>query len=145
MRSDMAKVIVERPRYGSRLRSRKKGYRRSMQRIGIADLPRREPMLGRWKGLQRELNEHLGPMRRFLRSRVGRPWNVVHRELCEHVSFNNAVQKHILAHIFEYVEQFVDEMDGRVYSRRGWPLRVGAMYICPRTGYLRTVRKRSAV
>jgi hypothetical protein len=138
----MAKVIVERPRWGSRLPSRKKGYRKSVQAIDVADLPRSEPMLGRWKGLQRSLNEHLAPMRRFLRSNVGRPWNKVHQELCEHVSFNNAVQKHVLKHIFDYVERHVEIVEGRVYSRNGWrrwPLPSGWLYVCPRTGLLKLV------
>lgn len=69
MREDMDKVIVERPRIGSRLPSRKKGYRKYVQNTAIDNLPLREPMLGRWRGRERWLNEHLGPMRRFLRSR----------------------------------------------------------------------------
>ena len=97
MRADMDKVIVERPRFGSSMPTRKKGYRKSLQSAAVHDLPRREPMMGRWRGMQRFLNEYLGPIQRFLRSRVGRPWNRVHQELCEHVSFDNAVQKHVLA------------------------------------------------
>ena len=145
MRADMSKVIVERPRIGSRLPSRKKGYRRHLQRLGIENLPRREPMLGRWRGRDRELNEHLGPMRRFLRSRVGRAWNDVHQELCEHVSFENAVQKHVLTHIFDYVAEHVQLHDGRpCYGpgyRHGRPLSRGQMYICPVSGVLRIVDK----
>src|SRR5262245_27860576 len=102
MRSDMDKVIVERPRFRSRAPSRKKGYRKYLQRTGIDQLPVREPMLGRWHGMGKFLNEHLGPMRRFLRSNIGRPWNKVHQELCEHVSFENAVQAHVLTHIYDY-------------------------------------------
>jgi hypothetical protein len=143
MRADMAKVIVERPRIGSRLPSRKKGYRKLAQKVGLENLPRREPMLGRWRGRERELNEHLGPMRRFLRSRVGRPWNKVHAELCSHVSFDNAVQKHVLTHVFDYVHRRVEIEDGRILVadgwRRGFPLRQDEMYVCPRSGLLRIV------
>ena len=39
MRSDMAKVIVERPRFGSSSRGKSKGYRRSLQRMGQEGLP----------------------------------------------------------------------------------------------------------
>jgi hypothetical protein len=147
MRQDMAKVIVERPRVGSRLPSRKKGYRKFVQKTRVENLPRREPMLGRWRGMQRHLNEHLGPMRRFLRSRVGRPWNQVHAELCEHVSFENSVQKHVLTHVFEFVHREVEEAEGQIFARRRWsgrryPLAPGDMYVCPRTGLLRVVRRR---
>lgn len=144
MRSDMAKVIVERPRVGSRAPSRKKGYRKYIQQTGIDNLPRREPLLGRWRGKGRWLNEHLGPMRRFLRSNVGRPWNKVHQELCEHVSFDNPMQSHVLTHVFDYVQQHVEVRGREVFSldrwRRGRALQPGTMYICPATGLLKLVR-----
>jgi hypothetical protein len=145
MRTDMSKVIVERPRIGSRLPSRKKGYRRAANRQSMDERPARESMLGRWHGLEKHLNEHLSPMQRFLRSRVGCPWNKVHQELCEHVSFNNAVQKHVLAHVFEMVNQFVEWQDGKLWARRRWrstPLRPGEMYICPNSGLLKVVKSR---
>src|SRR5262245_26241195 len=136
MRPDMAKVIVERPRWGSRAPSRKKGYRKFVYQTGIENLPSREPMLGRWHGRGRWLNEHLGPMRRFLRSNVGRPWNKVHQELCEHVNFDNAVQSHVLTHIFQFVHQRIElqgreVMEARGSRRRQYPLPVGTMYVCP--------------
>jgi hypothetical protein len=145
----MSKVIVERPRIGSRLPSKKKGYRRALQRQPVDDQPGHEPMLGRWHGRQRYLNEHLGPMRRFLRSQVGRPWNKVHQDLCEHVSFDNAVQKHVLAHVFDFVTQFVDVQDGQIRGRGRWhrslPLQSGAMYVCPSTGLLKVVHAQPPV
>jgi hypothetical protein len=144
MRADMAKVIVERPRVGSRAPARKKGYRKYVQRIGIENLPLREPLLGHWRGPGRWLNEHLGPMRRFLRSNVGRPWNKVHQELCEHVCFDNPVQSHVLTHVFDYVQQHVELRGREVFSldrwRRGRPLDPGMMYICPMTGLLKLVK-----
>lgn len=143
MRADMAKVIVERPRIGSRTPSRKKGYKRSLQRIGFDNLPLREPMLGLFRGGDKWLNEHLGPMRRFLRSRVGKPWNKVHQELCEHVSFDNSVQKHVLSHIHDFVARNVEIVGDQVFGRHRYgrrQLRAGDMYICPRTGLLKLVR-----
>ena len=148
MRADMDKVIVERPRVGSRLPSRKKGYRKYIQSTPIDELPKQEQLLGRWKGREKWLNEHLGPMRRFLRSRVGRPWNKVHQELCEHISFSNAVQAHVLAHIFQYVRRNVFvESPSRVFMLGGhpWfslnPLNENEMYVCPRSGLLKVVAK----
>jgi len=148
MRADMAKVIVERPRRGSRSGALKKGYLKSLQRASIDELPTREPMLGHWRGRGRWLNEHLGPLRKFLRSCVGRPWNKVHKELCEHVKLDNAVQNHVLTHIFQYVELHVEIRDGRpCYApghgwRQRWrqPLSAGQMYVCPQTGLLRAAR-----
>jgi hypothetical protein len=146
MRPDMDKVIVERPRYGSRLKAgKKKGYAKYLRRTGAENLPRREPMLGRWRGMQRSLNEHLGPMRRFLRSRVGWPWNKVYQELCEHVSLDNAVRNHVLTHVFDYVHRRVELRGDRVVDTdahwwRGRELRVGELYVCPRSGVLKAVR-----
>lgn len=146
MREDMDKVIVERPRFGSRAPSRKKGYRKYCQKAGVENLPRREPLPGRWHGRERMLNEHLGPMRRFLRSRVGRPWNKIHQELCEHVSFNNAVQMHVLTHVFDYVSRLVEYRGRDVVRTDNWwfggVLRPGQMYVCPRTGILKVVKPR---
>ncbi len=145
MREDMSKVIVERPRWGSSLPSRKKGYHKYLQKHAD-DLPQREPMPGRWRGRQRSLNENLGPMKRFLRSNVGRPWNKVHQELCEHISFNNAVQSHVLDHIYDFVDRHVEWVDGVLYAQRSWGgsrIRVqsGCMYICPETGLLKILKR----
>jgi hypothetical protein len=144
MRVDMAKVIVERPRWGSDLPSKKKGYRRSLQKSDIADLPRKEPLAGRWRGMQRALSENLSPMFRFLQSQVGRPWNKVHQDLCEHVSFDNAVQKHVLTHVFDFVALHVTLVDGTPHGGRRYGgrhrLDPGQMYVCPQTGLLKIVR-----
>ena len=122
MRSDMDKVIVERPRFGSRRSSRRKGYRKYLQSMPVEELPRNEPMLGRWRGRDKWLNDHLGPMRRFLRSNVGRPWNKVHQDLCEHVSFDNAVQSHVLDHIYDFVHKHVEVEDSSTVfmDRQRW-------------------------
>lgn len=145
MRKDMNKVIVERPRIGARLPSRKKGYRKYIQQTGLENLPKHEPMLGRWKGRQRWLNENLGPMRRFLRSNIGRPWNKVHSELCEYVSFDNAVQAHVLSHVYDYVSENVELQNEKIIAIREWgyryELRPGNMYVCPNTGLLRKVKQ----
>lgn len=139
MRHDMAKVIVERPRWGSRLKSRKKGYRKYLQKSDIADLPRREPLPGRWRGLQRCFSEHLGPLERFLRSNIGRPWNKVHQELSQYVSFDNVVQKHILTHVYDFVVLHVAVVRGELVRAHRWERKLGPgqMYVCPRTGLLR--------
>lgn len=145
MRSDMAKVIVERPRYGSRLSAKKKGYRKYLQKVGVESLPRHEPMKGRWHGMNKFFNEHLGPMQRFLRSRIGRPWNTIHQELCENIDLGNVVQKHVMTHVYQYVQRYVEEQGGRLIRCDGYgrslPLRAGQMYVCPRTGILRIVKQ----
>lgn len=144
MRADMAKVIVERPRIGSRDQGKPKGYRRRFQKL--ADEPiGREGMRRRWIGQGKWLNEHLGPLRRYIDSQVGRPWNKVFSEICAHINRDSAVQDHVRDHVAEYVVVNVIEVDGvpcsgdgdygrplHSYSWRRW-------YVCPRTGILRRI------
>jgi hypothetical protein len=139
----MAKVIVERPRWGSSLRGKKKGYRKYLQKMQMTDLPRNEPLIGRWRGMGKHFSEHLGPMRRFLQSRVGRPWNKVHQELSENIDLGNVVQKHVMTHVYDYVERYAEYV-GRVpvYAegrRRGSVLPFNKMFVCPRSGILKIV------
>jgi hypothetical protein len=140
----MAKVIVERPRLGGGLR-RPKGIRKR-ERLAMADLmPEREGMRRRWVSWRKMLNEHLGPLRRFLRSQVGRPWNKVHSEISQHLRLDSAVQSHVLDHLDDFVARHVDEIDGVLYARTGgWAGRpLGSLfYVCPRTGLLRENKRR---
>ncbi len=53
---------------------------------------------------QKSLNENLAPLRRFLGSQVGRPWNKVYADLSAGIDRRNTVQDHIYAHIENYVE-----------------------------------------
>ena len=112
MRSDMAKVIVERPRIGSSMRGKSKGYRRSLQRLDHEKLPSKEGIKRRHLGHRKWLNEHLGPLRRYLDSQVGRPWNKVFSEICAHINRSSAVQDHVRDHVADYVATNVIEVDG---------------------------------
>lgn len=144
MRSDMAKVIVERPRRGSRIRGKPKGYRRKLGRLSAEGTPVREGMKRRWQNQTKSLNEHLGPLRRYLDSQVGRPWNKVFSEICAHINRNSAVQDHVRDHVDDYVATHVVSIDGVLFYGHGWyhgrPLHELAWvgwYVCPRTGILR--------
>ncbi len=147
MRADMARVIVERPRHGSRDKKARKGYRKEQQRRGWDEQLRRESIGER--GRSRSLNEHLAPLRRFLLSCVGRPWNKVFAEICAHVNRNNAVQDHVRDHIDDIVERQVLLNDGVPCAlgghNHGQPLRSGSrwrlLYVCPKTGLLRRLEK----
>jgi hypothetical protein len=155
MRADMAKVIVERPRFGSRHKHEGKGYRRSWQRLAPEDQPRREGIKARARGDEKSLNEHLGPLRRFLESCVGRPWDRVFAEICENISRDSAVQDHVRDHVKDFVTTQVIEIDGVPCNGEGgwtygWPLARAhrRLYVCPRTGLLRRLevpsRKRAS-
>jgi len=150
----MAKVIVERPRYGSRMRSRPtKGYNGKLWELGHDGLPRREGIRRPYGYDRKMFNEHLGPLRRYLLSNVGRPWDKVFSEICAHISRNSVVQDHVRDHVFDYVEINVIEIDGvpcskeaRVYGSplNEFPWRRPLLYVCPRTGLLRRVKGRAS-
>src|SRR5688500_12073029 len=104
MRDDMAQVIVERPRYGGGIKY-PRGSVRDTDRLPAEDWKRREGIGRPWRGRSGEkfLNENLSPLRRFLRSSVGRPWDKVYGEICERINRNSAVQLHIWQHLVQYV------------------------------------------
>jgi hypothetical protein len=146
----MAKVIIERPRrkgFGYR-KGKSKGSRRRLQRFDIDELPRRESL--RPYGSQtKEFSDLLGPLHRFLESRVGRPWNSVHAEICQRICKRSAVQSHLLDHVAHMVDTKVVLVDGipccGVGQNYGKPLaklyrRAGRLYVCPVTGLLRRVK-----
>jgi len=150
MRSDMAKVIVERPRYGSTMRGHAKGYWRKLQAIPADELPKRErikPSHGRTKSL----NEHLRPLQRYLHKQIGRPWDKVFAEICAFISRNSAVQDHVRDHVGDFVAVNVIEIDGVLHEVAWWgrliPLEKGwryaTLYVCPRTGLLKNLGKKS--
>lgn len=146
MRPDMDKVIVERPRLGGGGR-RPKGLRKR-ERLAMADLaPSREGYRRRWTSWQKHLNEHLGPLRRYLQSQVGRPWNKVHSEISQHLRLDSAVQSHVLDHLWDYVEVNARLVDGVVCSATGEPIgkrhcwQRRLFYVCPKSGLLKTVRR----
>ena len=149
MRSDMAKVIVERPRHKGGAWIKPKGYGKKLKGYGEDGPPRREGIRARWQGGCKYLNEHLGPLRRYLDSQLGRPWDEVFSEICAHIDRSNPVQDHVRDHVEQYVVRNVLLVDGvpcngeggRSYGkplREMWGM---CWYVCPRSGLLRKVKK----
>jgi hypothetical protein len=141
MRSDMFEVIIERPRWGSSYK-RKKG--RHGEPLRRQEGPTWEPVsLGRGS---KGLNENLAPLRRFLESRVGRPWDAVRSEISSILNVRSAVQAHVLVHMKQMVEENAILVDGvphhapHVGYRGLSPIvsyRGRGFYVCPRTRILR--------
>jgi hypothetical protein len=148
MRADMAKVIVERPRKKGCASDKPKGYWRRLRSYGEDGPPAREGIKACWQGRTKYLNEHLGPLRRYLDKQVGRPWDKVFSEICAYINRNNAVQDHVRDHVEGYVTTHVLLIDGVACNGEGgWcygkPLqqfRHRPWYVCPRTGLLRRVK-----
>jgi hypothetical protein len=133
MRTDMYKVIVERPRKG------KHPY-------ALAERLRNDPegpsFLGMRAGYgQPGLNENLSPLKRFLQKQVGRPWSKVYAEISEHMDRRNTVQQHIYQHIDDFIAIQAEWKDGEIVdlkNRDGWrrssPRQ--SLYVDPRTGLI---------
>jgi hypothetical protein len=142
MRPDMAKVIVERPRYGSSMPTKGKGYQRRRQRIALEEQPKREGIKVRGGG-QKSLNEHLSPLRRYLAAKVGQRWDKIFADVCRYLDRNSAVQDHVRDHLEDYVATCVIVENGQLYHGDGHgvgrPL-YSLFYVCPRTGILKKNR-----
>lgn len=140
MRKDMAKVIVERGRVGG-------GGDRKGRAKKPEDLPKKQGMKKAHKD-RKSLNETLNPLKRFLQSSVGRPWNKVYSEICENLKITSTVQEHVRGHLKDFVEVHA-KVDGHkvmsqrsFYSGRYYELRDGGLYVDPITGILRKYKRR---
>lgn len=144
MRKDMSKVIVERPRSGRSWAGLRTGRTRALvddDGEPIRAKGAREPQ-GRERR-EKQLNETLNPLKRYLASNVGRPWNTVYSEISEHLKPTSTVQQHVRDHLQDFVATSTRMRAGVVVvaPRFGgerpleddWSL----YYVHPRTGLLR--------
>lgn len=147
MRDDIAKVIVERPRRGGAAGRHSKQYRREvawprlLQEGREEDSPTSEHIRRKWGWDRKEFSDFLTPVYGFLRKSVGRPWDDVWSEISSHLSLGSTTQRHVLGHVFDYVELHAVELeDGTIASRdalnRGFTWFRSDFYVCPRTGDL---------
>lgn len=137
MRADMWKVIVERPRLGRREANARGRRPRVKHRAALDDAPRFE----RFRRTK-SLNENLAPLRRFLERQIGRPWDKVYSEMRAQISFDNVVQKHVLAHLDEFIWRHVRVVDGEVIPLQRHFRRKSGLYVDPNTGLIRRWRKK---
>ncbi|MBV8888168.1 MAG: hypothetical protein JO305_00710 [Alphaproteobacteria bacterium] len=97
MRSDMLRVIVERPRRG--------GINRRGRSPPIAALPLRESMHRPYyaSGRRKEFNDNLAPLLRYLERQVGRPWDKIYGEIAVHSRGGGTMQQHLRNHLSDFV------------------------------------------
>jgi len=149
MRGDMSKVLAESPRVGRSSASAHEGSRRQRRNRLDRDgegAPQRVGM--RRDALSRKhFGEHLGPLYRYLRQQVHRPWVKVYGELCAALDRRSVVQAHLFQHIDDRVDVETVWQDGEVWVRnwRGLvPLKESRaeLFVHPRTGILLPNRAR---
>jgi hypothetical protein len=137
MRSDMASVICDRPRVnGDGGKSiPHKGYKKYLDKAMKNDgegLPKKEPM-----DSKKEFGEHLGPLKRYALSCVGRHWDDVYSEVCQNIDKGSVTQNHILTHLYDYIARDVMFNDEGEIVRNEYPFAppYGALvYVHPDTG-----------
>ena len=122
MRSDMAKVVTERPRRGHGNPSKKWGRRLRRNQYDAEDHgPNRAPTARRnqygWNA--KEFSDLLGPLRRYLRKQVGRPWDKVWSEITRNLDSRSLTGQHIFDHIkWEVAQHVLLRQDGSLYRAR---------------------------
>lgn len=141
MRKDMAKLIVERPRYGHALRTERGGRSRAI--LDDDGVPTAARELVRAKRKEKGLNENLAPLKRYLGKQVGRPWNKVFSEISANLKPTSTVQQHARDHLEDFVAVKTRMREGIVIA----PGRFGdtrpvsetgfSFYVHPRTGLLK--------
>ena len=139
-------IVIERPRSGMRLSSTKvKGFQKSLYKLTkiATEDGLLSPYLIKTKTRTKYLSDHLGPLRRLLRSKVGKPWDEVYSELRKRLDFITVTGLHVLSHVWDFVYKDVEIIDGEVYvkpgTRRfggGFGGRTDRFYVHPETGIL---------
>jgi hypothetical protein len=141
MRNDMAKVVTERPRRGHGNPGKKWGRRLRKNEYDAEDHgPSRAPIARHhqygWNA--KEFSDLLGPLRRYLRKQVGRPWDKVWSEITRNLDSRSLSGQHIFDHIGWEVEQHVWLSSGGSLYHNRWSgvLPVSGLYVHPTTRLL---------
>jgi hypothetical protein len=147
MRDDMFEVIIERPRWGSRMRHRRRAQRIDAK-VAVARDPDQLPSqfgLRRWAdlGTSKSLSENLAPLRRYLETQVNRPWDKVWSDISANLATGSTVQQHVRGHVGDFVAITTSSKDGivQVHDHYGRIMPLNdthyRLYVDPRTGLLR--------
>src|SRR5678815_66705 len=140
MRHDMAKVVTEKPRRGSRYPSKKFGGR-----VNIKDDYEDDdfgpsgfiPWCRRRNQDWKEFSDLLGPLRRYFRSQVGRDWNDIWSEVSSVLDKRSLTGIHIFDHIRMEVHQNCwMSAQGKVFRRLRYSSKsepVTGLYVHPET------------
>lgn len=110
-------LVIERPRSGMRLSSTY-GFRKTvpLNDYEHPDYETFQPRLIKPKRTK-HFSDHLGPLRRYLYSHVGEPWNDVYSDLCQRLTTQTLSGQHILSHVWFFVERYVEMVDGLPYHK----------------------------
>jgi hypothetical protein len=147
----LGEIVIERPRHGRRISLKKvTGFKKDLNKITkeASEDGLFNPYIIKARGKTKYLSDHLGPLRRFLRSHVGEPWNEVYSELCQQLDPTTIVGKHVIDHLWDYVERHVEIIDGIPRRKPYWfhqrqldESYRDQFYVHPETGILCAAKK----
>ncbi len=141
----MKHVLIDRPRSGSHFGKQAKGSRRQLtgRYQQIEDYPFKESVRKPWivANQEKQFSDHISPLERFLRTKIGKKWDDVYSEVRKHVSPNSKMQLHLLEHCYDFVETKVHIINGIPYDER-FHLVLGSqyrmqLYVDPEDGILK--------
>ncbi len=145
MRSDMFKVIVNRPRVGVRNAPRVKLRLDPLPDRSFAGMRR---MAAHQNRSTKYLNENLAPLQRYLWKQRGRPWNKVYGEISATLDGRSTVKQHVRDHLDDLIVTKVTVgRGGRWYGlrHRGGPAPLEVcsqrLYVDPRDGIIKETGK----
>lgn len=148
MRSDMHKVMTDTYRNrGYDAKTSVSGDKRVGKNAPLEDLPQKESMSKRYKAewCNKELADRINPLKRFLKSRVGRPWDEVFSEICKENDSRSSSQSRLIDNLQWIVRTNLFIIDGKLCNERGSEIIYsrygGNLYVCPETGILRELKK----
>ncbi|MBW4621409.1 MAG: hypothetical protein KME17_18875 [Cyanosarcina radialis HA8281-LM2] len=111
----LGEVVIERPRGGMRMSLKKMtGYKKDLKKItdeATAD-GLLNPFLVKTRRRTKYFSDNLGPLRRWLRSHEGEPWDAVYQEICQLIETKTLCGQHLLSHVWDLVEKEVELIDG---------------------------------
>lgn len=146
MREDMKEVLVTDGRRGSSYAENEQVKKLRRTRIKDDDVGGRMQMLpkvryGWYERKTDQKGEHLTPLKRYLRSKIGSNWDDIWSEIKQNNPSNSAVGAHIYTHVEGYVnlQHEVSYHEGQPGRWRRWgskedktvfsPLRPGELYV----------------
>lgn len=104
----MHKVVIERPRWNP-------GPGKNGRRANLPDeLSPKFEGIKRPHSCRKGLTDLLGPLKRWLQSRVGRLWNDVYSEACAAIKPDSIIRAHVKTHLLQFVERHTFMHDGKV-------------------------------
>ena len=139
MRKDMSKVVIDTARHGGRGLI----YRPNRPGEDYENYHLIESMKWRWRD-RKEQSDRLKPLWGYLHKHVGKPWNDVWSDICEHMDFRSVLGFHIRSHIDQYVHKRPHMIDGVPHEiGYGGPWReiVYGLYVDPADGLLKQCRE----